>query len=53
MKKTHEAASRTGAELPGFYNIHPGSNFIRLANALLVEIIEARESKAMEEISKL
>lgn len=40
-------------ELPVFYNIHSVSNFISLANALLVEIIEAWKSKAMEEISKL
>lgn len=40
-------------ELPVFYNIHSVSNFISLANALLVEIIEAWKSKAMEEISQL
>lgn len=40
-------------ELPVFYNIHCVSNFISLAHALLVEIIEAWKSKATEEISKL
>jgi len=53
MKKHMRKHHAQQPELPVFYNIQSASNFISLANALLVEIIEARKSKAMEEISKL
>lgn len=53
MKKHMRQHHAQQPELPVFYNIHSVSNFISLANSLLVEIIEAWKSKAMEEISKL
>lgn len=41
MKKHMRQHHAQRPELPVFYNIHSVSNFISLANAFLVEIIEA------------